>query len=57
MVHMWPKGSKVNYYYGSHLQELPMEKGRRSLYETDPNSLMAAGCRAKDIDDFEDGDM
>ncbi|GKU05488.1 unnamed protein product [Fusarium langsethiae] len=54
MVHLWAKGSRVDYYRGSHLHELPTEMGRRSLHEIPPAALAEVGCNATEKN-FKDG--
>ena len=46
LVHLWAKGSRVEYYGGSHLHDLPKQKGARLLWETQPSTLNEAGCVA-----------
>lgn len=54
MVHLWPKGSEVVYFTGSHLVELPARKGRRLLWEAEEQILLEAGCQPV-RKNFEDG--
>jgi hypothetical protein len=44
LVHLHPKEGEVRYYKGSHLHSLPMIRGRRLLWETQPSALTEAGC-------------
>ncbi|KAH7016072.1 uncharacterized protein B0I36DRAFT_42113 [Microdochium trichocladiopsis] len=46
LVHLWAKGSRVEYYGGSHLHDLPKQKGARLLWETQPSALGEVGCVA-----------
>jgi len=46
LVHLWAEGSQVDYYGGSHLHDLPVEEGERSLYEILPSALVEVGCKA-----------
>ncbi|KAK0628276.1 hypothetical protein B0T17DRAFT_486756 [Bombardia bombarda] len=45
-VHLWARGSLVEYYRGSHLHELPVEKEKKSLYRIHEAALDQAGCPA-----------
>lgn len=56
MVHLLSKGSRVNYFLGSHLLELPATKGRRLLWETALSALTDAGHVASEKT-FEQGGM
>ncbi|KFY54518.1 hypothetical protein V496_07245 [Pseudogymnoascus sp. VKM F-4515 (FW-2607)] len=44
VVHLLAKESQVCYYGGSHQHELPVEEGKRLLYETTPSELDAKDC-------------
>ncbi|KAK5212200.1 hypothetical protein LTR41_002442 [Exophiala xenobiotica] len=56
IVHLWAKGSRAKYYGGSHLHDLPTEKGERSLYEISQRALDEGGCKSKEIE-FTDGGL
>ncbi|KAF9730011.1 hypothetical protein PMIN06_012490 [Paraphaeosphaeria minitans] len=45
IVQQWAKGSRVEYYGGSHKHDLPVEEGVRGLFETTQAALNAAGCQ------------
>jgi len=49
VVQLWAKGSRAVYYLGSHLLDLPTEKGQRSLHEISRRALVEAGCEAKEV--------
>ncbi|KAK8144788.1 hypothetical protein G3M48_005346 [Beauveria asiatica] len=44
LVHLWAKGSIVDYFPRSHLLELAATKGGRLLWETPKDALSEAGC-------------
>ena len=44
VVHLLAKESQVCYYGGSHQHKLPVEEGKRLLYETTPSELDAKDC-------------
>jgi len=44
-VHLWAKGSRVEYNAGSHLHDLATTKGRRSLHEISQSELARVGSR------------
>jgi len=56
IVQQWAKGSHVDYYRGSHLLDLPTEKGIRDLHETTRTALHEAGCHASE-EAFPDGGL
>jgi len=56
IIQQWAKGSRVDYYPGSHLLDLPTKKGERDLYETTKDALHEAGCPAKE-ELFPDGGL
>ncbi|KAF2177368.1 hypothetical protein K469DRAFT_720701 [Zopfia rhizophila CBS 207.26] len=56
IVQQWAKGSRVDYYGGSHQHDLPTEKGERSLHETSQAALDAASCKASEKE-FPDGGL
>uniref|UniRef100_A0A1Y1LJC5 Uncharacterized protein n=1 Tax=Photinus pyralis TaxID=7054 RepID=A0A1Y1LJC5_PHOPY len=56
VIHLWAKGSRVNYFPRSHMLELPATKGKRLLWETAPSAISEAGCMATEKY-FEDGGL
>lgn len=48
------KGSKVEFFPGSHLLNLPTKTGVRLLLETTRDDLIRAGCRSV-VEDYPDG--
>ncbi|KAJ5556654.1 hypothetical protein N7513_001775 [Penicillium frequentans] len=56
MVHLWAKGSRVEYYARSHLHDLATTRGRRSLYEISQSELDHVGSRPE-VKDFPDGGL
>lgn len=56
MVHVWSKGSQVDYYVGSHLHNLNTKKGLRSVYEIPLSELNRVGCEP-DKKEFPDGGL
>ncbi|CAG8005772.1 unnamed protein product [Penicillium olsonii] len=56
MVHLWAKGSRVEYYTLSHLHDLATTKGRRSLYEISQSELDRMGSKPE-VKDFPDGGL
>lgn len=50
VVQQWAKGSRAAFHSGSHLHDLPTEKGERSLHETTQLALTTAGCKASEWD-------
>ncbi|KAJ5111751.1 hypothetical protein NUU61_001381 [Penicillium alfredii] len=55
-VHLWAKGSRVEYYTLSHLHDLMTTKGRRSLYEIPQSELDRVGSRPE-VKEFPDGGL
>ncbi|KAJ6001019.1 hypothetical protein N7481_001428 [Penicillium waksmanii] len=56
MVHLWAKGSRVEYYTLSHTHNLATTKGRRSLYEIPQSELDRVGSQPE-VKDFPDGGL
>ncbi|KAJ5860645.1 uncharacterized protein N7529_007955 [Penicillium soppii] len=56
VVHLWAKGSRVEYYTLSHLHDLATTKGRRSLYEIPQSELDRMGSKPE-VKDFPDGGL
>jgi hypothetical protein len=52
----WARGSRVDYYPGSHVVDLPVKEGVRSLLETTKAALDEAGCFAQE-EVFPDGGL
>ncbi len=56
MLHLWAKGSAVEYRVGSHLHDLATTKGRRSLYELSYSELAHVGSKPEPKE-FPDGGL
>lgn len=57
LLHLWAKKSQVDDYYpGSHLHDLKVCKGRRSLFEIAPEEMERVGL-APEPRSFEEGRM
>jgi hypothetical protein len=55
-VHLLPKGSRLDYFEGSHLYDLPTIPSGRSTHETPELALRDSGLEARGKD-FEDGGL
>ncbi|CAG9950507.1 unnamed protein product [Clonostachys rosea f. rosea IK726] len=59
VVHQWAKGSRVDYWIGSHKVALPVlqpqQKNMEPLHENDRESLIEAGCKPQEFDFPEGG--
>jgi len=56
IIQQWAKGSRADYYPGSHVLDLPTKEGERALYETTKDALHEAGCLAKE-EQFPEGGL
>lgn len=56
MIHVWSKGSQVDYYTGSHLHTFETTRGLRSIYEVQSEELRRAGCEPE-ARDFASGGL
>lgn len=56
IVHLLPRGSRVAYYGGSHLVELPVKETEYRFYETLQSDLDHAGLTSTDCK-FDDGGL
>ncbi|GJC90448.1 hypothetical protein ColLi_13286 [Colletotrichum liriopes] len=56
LVQLWARGSRVEYYRGSHLCVLPTTKGERSLHDISRMALDEAACKPNELK-FPDGGL
>ncbi|KAG5805475.1 hypothetical protein H9Q74_008458 [Fusarium xylarioides] len=56
VVQQFCRGSQVEIWHGSHLHDLPVTDGIRSLYETTRHELQKAGCTAE-LKKFQSGGL
>ncbi|KAG5786778.1 hypothetical protein H9Q69_014148 [Fusarium xylarioides] len=56
VVQQFCRGSQVEIWHGSHLHDLPVTDGIRSLYETTRHELQKAGCTAE-LEKFQSGGL